>query len=174
MTSDSLSKFLNLSVPLVTHLGRLEASWWDKEWDSAHRRALHLLEVQKNVHPSPLELCKARQMKNGKLNNNRKYWTYSSMGKTACSFLLCNLCVSGSFQRAYKETAHNGFVLLYLRTESLYPKGQKGLIKRQKVPRVLGLRPLLHCLKARAAESAVFGREGGFFVCVQRDENKHV
>lgn len=38
------------------------------------------------------------------------------------------------------DSAHHGYVLLCLRPESLYPNGQKDLIRRQQVPVVL--RPL--------------------------------
>lgn len=38
------------------------------------------------------------------------------------------------------DSARNGYVLLCLRPESLYPNGQKDLIRRQQVPVVL--RPL--------------------------------
>lgn len=60
---------------------------------------------------------------------------------------------------------HNGHVLLRLRTKSPYPKGQKCLRRRQKLPRVLDLGPSPQRLKASEAQSLAFGREEEFFVC---------
>lgn len=54
--------------------------------------------------------------------------------------------MSAAFKGHRGASAHNGDMLLCLRPESLYPKGQEGLV-RQQVPLVLGLEHLHHYLK---------------------------
>ena len=81
-----------------TQWGVWQWSSWDKERDSAHHRARHLVEVQKMAVPSLWSVARPDKRRNGKLNENGKHCAYPAMGKTAGSFLLCTLCVSVVFK----------------------------------------------------------------------------